>query len=407
MKVEAGNVTVRLYSTPTTVNGTTYPCWAVTWLDEAGRQRKRFSDEAKAKAFADSKAELLDKGYKFHLTTDQIAAYNRAHDTALPTGRTLEQLATEAAEAHTLAPGIKLPELARFWSLHHAGLPLTPTQVLALLLEAKRHDGLSADYLSDLKTRLGRFARDVTIPLPDITSADLAAWLARIPGSPRSRRNYRGALAALFAFAAERNIVRKDWNELPARPRQLATAPPIQIYTPAELAKLLAAAARHTTTANNLLPTLLLAAFAGIRTREIQRLDWAQVGKEWIEVNPKRTRTSSRRLVPINPTLAAWLKHHRQPSGPVCPYNQIKGAFSRLAARAKVPWKRNALRHSFISYRVAIVKNVSDVALDCGNSAAMIFQHYRERVTPAAARQWFALRPKSVPKKRPHSRRPA
>jgi hypothetical protein len=57
-------------------------------------------------------------------------------------------------------------------------------------------------------------------------------------------------------------------------------------------------------------------------------------------------------------------------------------------------WKHNALRHSFISYRVADIQNVAQVALEAGNSPQMIFQHYRELVRPAEAKAWFAIVPK-------------
>ena len=56
-------------------------------------------------------------------------------------------------------------------------------------------------------------------------------------------------------------------------------------------------------------------------------------------------------------------------------------------------WKRNGLRHSFISYRVAETQNVAQVALEAGNSPQMIFKHYRELVTPKAAAGWFGIRP--------------
>ena len=56
-------------------------------------------------------------------------------------------------------------------------------------------------------------------------------------------------------------------------------------------------------------------------------------------------------------------------------------------------WKHNALRHSFISYRVAQTQNVAQVALEAGNSPGMIFQHYRELVRPDAAKAWFAIVP--------------
>jgi len=56
-------------------------------------------------------------------------------------------------------------------------------------------------------------------------------------------------------------------------------------------------------------------------------------------------------------------------------------------------WKHNALRHSFISYRVSQTQNVAQVALEAGNSPQIIFSNYRELVRPADAKAWFALTP--------------
>ena len=68
-------------------------------------------------------------------------------------------------------------------------------------------------------------------------------------------------------------------------------------------------------------------------------------------------------------------------------------------APAVFAWKRNALRHSYISYRVADTKNVAQVALEAGNSPQMIFQHYRELVQPKEAKAWFAIEPKEAKRK--------
>ena len=47
----------------------------------------------------------------------------------------------------------------------------------------------------------------------------------------------------------------------------------------------------------------------------------------------------------------------------------------------------------FISCRVAEIQNVNQVALECGNSPAVIFKHYRELVRPAEAKKWFRIQP--------------
>ena len=58
-------------------------------------------------------------------------------------------------------------------------------------------------------------------------------------------------------------------------------------------------------------------------------------------------------------------------------------------------WQKNALRHSFISYRVADTQNVNQTALECGNSPSIIFKHYRELVRPAEAKKWFGIAPEA------------
>lgn len=60
-----------------------------------------------------------------------------------------------------------------------------------------------------------------------------------------------------------------------------------------------------------------------------------------------------------------------------------------LSTVAKVAWKHNALRHSFISYRVAETQDVNRTALEAGNSPNVIFSNYRELVTPDDAKAWF------------------
>ena len=78
---------------------------------------------------------------------------------------------------------------------------------------------------------------------------------------------------------------------------------------------------------------------------------------------------------------------------PVC--NPIGPPHAENAKSAKVKWKHNALRHSYVSYRVADGGDVNRTALECGNSPQMIFSNYRELVTPEEAKLWFSIVPQS------------
>jgi hypothetical protein len=58
-------------------------------------------------------------------------------------------------------------------------------------------------------------------------------------------------------------------------------------------------------------------------------------------------------------------------------------------------WPHNALRHSYISYRIAVVQSAAQVALEAGNSPTIIFKHYRELVTKDDADKWFGIMPEN------------
>jgi integrase len=146
-------------------------------------------------------------------------------------------------------------------------------------------------------------------------------------------------------------------------------------------------------------PCFALGAFAGLRSEEILRLEWADVIRRpgFIEVAAHKAKTAARRLVPIADNLARWLRPLHSDG---LLWQNTKAMFHktrlRVAAHAEVKWKQNALRHSFISYRLAEIQDVNRMALEAGNSPQMIFRHYRELATPEQAATWFKIAPQAA-----------
>lgn len=145
---------------------------------------------------------------------------------------------------------------------------------------------------------------------------------------------------------------------------------------------------------------MAIGAFAGIRTAEVCRLDWSEVNLETglIEIKKGKAKTLSRRLVPITENLALFLTGVEERNGPVWAQSEpfLFDLMRDAGNDSGVKWKHNALRHSFISYRVAKIKNVNEVAMEAGNSPDMIFKHYRELVTEKEADAWFGVTPDAV-----------
>ena len=144
------------------------------------------------------------------------------------------------------------------------------------------------------------------------------------------------------------------------------------------------------------LPLIALGGLAGLRTAEIVRLEWKDVNfaQGIITISAAKSKTASRRIVPIQPNLALWLAPWANASGPVLLRAETTRMEKRVADAAGITWKHNALRHSFGSYRLAQIKNAAEVSLEMGNSPQMVFKHYRELVTPKNAAAWWAIEPK-------------
>ena len=217
------------------------------------------------------------------------------------------------------------------------------------------------------------------------------AWLGEFSHwKNRTRNSCRVLLVCFGNFLKKRGYLQAG---LPSVFDSMSTLKneihPVTIYTSDEMHLLLNKARA------SLLPYLAIGAFAGLRNAEVRRLDWRDIrfDRGFIECEASMTKTRRRRLVPMQDNLRAWLEPLRQSSGPVCLHHSLPGALGALGKQAGLRWKRNALRHSYISYRLALMPDTARVALECGNSPDMIFQHYRELVTPDEAKAWFNIMP--------------
>jgi len=268
-------------------------------------------------------------------------------------------------------------------------------------------------HLRDLESRLKRFSADFSINISSVSGTMIQAWLDEMKGAGRTKQNYLRIVAALFRFAIKRKYLPKDaMEEIDAVQQTKVDIGEIEIFTPDEMNEIL------TTARPEMIPWLAIAGFAGLRSAELQRLDWGEVdmAERYIEIKASNAKTAARRHAPITDNLAAWLAPHAKLSGKVTSFeswwNQIPKVVEAVnvmrrhsaeqsgevhSSKNNFVWKHNALRHSFCSYRLAAIKNAAQVALEAGNSPQMIFKHYRQLVTESEANKWFAVRPTERP----------
>lgn len=417
IEIKSGSTTVKIYRSVREKAGKRYTQFDVADHRSGKRKLIAFADEKDARAKADEILLTYTQPDQFDrtLTRREAESYRSAVE-KLPLGKDLVVVVSEYAEAYSKLGGRSLIEAVNdFVRRHPTTRPRkTVSDVLAELIAAKTADGVSDVYLKDLRFRLGQFGKSFQCQIADVDTGKVNDFLRALkkrrgspgPLDPRGRNNYRLAIVTLFKFAASAGYIPSDQLDYEKIARAREDHAQIEIFTPLEIAKLINAARldpdnlkagfnRRYATGPGLLPLLVLGAFAGMRTAEIERQKWEDINLErgHIRVTAAKGNTAAKRLIPITPNLKQWLSLFRRDAGLVCDIARTADAINRLAIRAGVEWKHNALRHSFASYRLADVKSAAQVSLEMGNSPKMVFKHYRELVTSDEATTWFSISP--------------
>ena len=374
-----------------------YTQYVVSYYVGEKRVRKTYSGLAKAEQEAVRVATMLSTGEReaLRLTGADSSSYVRAKSIL----RSLNVPLLAAVEEYAAAKKLGVPMLLA--AKHYADRQRTVKakrtieQVKDEFINAKESDGMSLRYISDCRSRLGRFSRDIKADITSIDSSILAAWLRALGQSARSRNNYRAMVQALFRFARSTGYLPKN-EPTAADDLPLAKDPGgvVGIFKPAQFVQLLVADPTKLKVKGHrdfLVPYLVLGGFCGLRHAEIDRLEWSDIdlAQKIVRVTAAKAKTASNRVVPICESGIKLLLPHAKTDGHVCSDRQSKYA-RNVATKLGVPWPANGLRHSFGSYRLAQVKSAPQVALEMGNSPQMVFKHYRQVVTETDAETWFA-----------------
>lgn len=392
--VKHGSVTVKIYRSKNRGR----ELFAISFHEGGKRRQRNFADLAKARIEAKKIAQNLStgRGAAISLTGTDRDSYQHAMTRLkelgmdIPLSEAIDQYVAACKKLATTP----LSHAVDFYVAKNpsSAMPKLVPDVVSEFLAAKRQDKLSERYIEDCKNRLERFAGAFKGYISNIETQNIEDWLRSLSVGKRTRNNYRTIVATLFGFAKTRRYLPKGETEADAVPKVKSTGGPIGVFTPQELGKLLYKAGDKT------LPAFALGAFAGLRQAEILRLNWEDIDftEKLVHVSATKSKTGQRRYVPILPALGAWLQPRSKKSGRIIPFASAKtlsAAMRSVTTVAQVEWKHNGLRHSYASYRVAVIKDIPQVSLEMGNSPQVIISNYRELVTEKKGKEWFAVMP--------------
>ena len=380
----------------------------------SNKQQQRFTDLRKAKLHAKSVLTKIrnNETEALKLTGLDRSAYVEAKSilSKVDGSPSLVAAIQEYAAAKRMLEDSRtsLEQIAKDYARRSRAIErqVSVAELVEELIAVKEKANLSDDYVRTLR-RLRRFGKDFQINAHELSLRILQEYIDSMvdrrgnPTTPRTKRNYWKLINTLIQFGVKRKCISNEMLDQ-VRGVDLPKDNPseVTIWKPSEFAEMLNAARPE------LVPTLVLGGFAGIRTAEINRLDWTDLdlGEKMVKVAASKAKTRSRRIVPLCDAAIAWLKPYSARTGKVAYYaetnkyaaavmSDVRTARELQGYFTEPEWRKNALRHSYISYRLADTQNAHRVAIEAGNSENIIFKNYRELVTEEEARAWFSILP--------------
>lgn len=418
--------------------------WVVAWYEREGAPRRRISRSAHKRArkfFDDKVTELTNRAACIRqLNPADAAAFLRCQEKAARLGLSLELVLDRYTEFRRDLPAELTDQDVKKFFLEHRPRGYSPRNVPTIVTDylAERQDQISPGWYTALEKCLTRFGEAFPGPMHNLRHSDLNAWLRNLkdklgrPLGTHARHNHRAAVQQLVNWAKANQQLPGAWAELDQVDDPGTRMGAVRIWTPENLLNLLVARQNSEQLGRarkkSLIPFLACQAFAGIRHEELarkehgdrERLDWRDVHlkERWIYIKPEVSKTRIDRTVPITENLAAWLAPYAKRSGRVCELDNASSALTRAKKNGRLPagknQSRNVLRKSWISYRLATIKHIGQVAEEAGNSPGIIRKHYRAVIphgfgapaaagSPAAtsgqwplepdATRWFSLQP--------------
>lgn len=402
-----------------------YDSFIVPYYEGSRRKTPRRSSLEKATELAEEVADRLNReGAKAAFISEKDRRiFILAKAAAAKTDMEVDELCRKFVELQGRLETGTLEQAVNFYNDHGQRVKhgVTNAGIYQEYLSHLEKRGAGDYYTRDVRRFLGPFIDAFPNSISPIATADVDHYLEylkeqkekkrKMVNKARTYNNVRDAIIGYFNFAQEKGYLpqgiphaaslttefRDPRKKIESEEDALELLQPNDIYTVQEMRKILATASEHFP---KVLPTLELKAFSGVRTEEVTRLWWVMVceSEEIIRVPDAVGKVDARR-VPLLPNLKSRLAaHHSKIKKNRVAVNRtiansLYHAWQKVCKKAGVPYRRNAMRNSYFTYRLAILADINVVTEEGGTSPGELRKNYLSRapISRAMAAEWFSI----------------
>jgi integrase len=287
---------------------------------------------------------------------------------------------------------VNLLQLARAYSTHnrgaHAGLSPVAPALDEFLQEKEIVEGCAPRTVRTLRNRLRAWLKANQIgTLGELTREHMETMRARPGVGAQTRRNDMAAVSVFCTWLLDKG--RLDHHPLKGLRRPKLPQANKATFTAEECGKLLEAARQYL--AGRWLGSLAVLLFTGCRPSELAQTRLIYGRPTLARIEGGKLRGRANRTVRLMPAAVAWLELVGKPETVLPLHTRARRT---IAQNAGLKWQTDVTRHTYISHRLAAVRDDALVAAEAGTSQAMIHRHYHSLKMPADARKFAALTPK-------------
>ena len=304
--------------------------WRANFIEEGKRKQKYFVTKREAEDWSeDREGESLEYGTASTLSAGERSAVIETRERISEIGWDIRSAIEFAAKAKNELKAFEVePEAALEFVIEYyrkAQRSISIDELADEVEAAKKNAGRSKRHSRDIEYKLKKFRESFgDRSAATIESQEIEDWLHGLKLTPGSVNSYRRVLNLTFNHAVKRGYCASNPVTAIDRVTELATEP--EVLSVEEVAELLNSAD------DRILPAFAIAAFAGLRSSEIEGtidhdgLDWSQIDFEegTILVRADIAKGRSKRHVPISENLKAWLYPLAKRKGKVWPVNGRK-----------------------------------------------------------------------------------